>query len=271
MVAEARPGRRARRARALVYPARVPTFADHALFVVLAALFPLRASTFGIRRLKLAPEDERPRVRRSVYRHAIALQWALSLATAALWNASHRDWVQLGLTPRLTGGLIGVAAGFAIVVAVVVRQRRAALASDESLGRLRRRMAALEVMLPHSREELSLFFWLSATAGVCEELLYRGFMIWYLAHWIGLFQAAGVAALVFGVGHLYQGWRGILTTGAAGAFLGAVYILSGSLYAGMVLHALMDAHSGHLLSAAYERERAAKAAAPEPAPAESPA
>jgi membrane protease YdiL (CAAX protease family) len=39
-----------------------------------------------------------------------------------------------------------------------------------------------------------------------------------------------------------------------GAVLAAAYLLSGSIYVGMALHALMDLHSGHLMMRAYERE-----------------
>ncbi len=236
-----------------MYAGVVPTLLDHTLFIVLAVLFPLRASAFGFRRLRLAAEAERPRVRRSVYRQAIVVQWSLSAATLALWLATRREWSALGLVPRLTWGLIGVAAGAAIMIEVIARQRGGALRDDAALARLRERMRALEVMLPHSRDELSLFFALSVTAGVCEELLYRGYMIWYLAHWLGLIPAAALAALIFGAGHAYQGWRGMLTTAAVGAFLAAVYVVSGTLYAGMLLHALMDAHSGQLMQGAYER------------------
>jgi len=247
----------------IVYPAAMPNALDHALFVVLAVLFPLRAGTFGFRRIRLASPDERPRVRLSVYRQAIAIQWALSLAALALWVALRREWVALGLVPRFNWGLAGVLVGALIAAIAIVRQRRQALADDESLERLRRRMERLELMLPHTRQELLLFLRLALTAGVCEELLYRGYLIWYLSHWLSIYPAAALASLLFGIGHAYQGWRGVLTTGFVGAFLAAVYLLTGSLYPGMAFHALMDAHSGHLMQAAYEREQALAAAAPE--------
>jgi membrane protease YdiL (CAAX protease family) len=243
----------------------VLTAYDHALFVVLAVLFPLRASTFGFRRLVRSDPDERPRVRRAVYRHAILLQWTLTLAAFAIWWVRRREWWEIGLVPRLNWGLLGVVAGAIVAGFAVLRQRRQALTDDEALARLRQRMQKLEVMLPHTRDELSRFIWLSITAGICEELLYRGYLIWYLQHWFALIPAAALAALVFGVGHVYQGWRGILTTGFVGAFLAAVYLVTGSLYTGMVLHALMDAHSGHLMQAAYEREMAAGPSGPGPA------
>ena len=233
----------------------MPNALDHALFIVLAVLFPLRAGTFGFRRIQLASADERPRVRLSVYRQAMVIQWGLALAALGLWVANAREWEGIGLVPRFGWGLGGVIAGMLMMGFVVLRQRREALGDDDALARLRGRMSRLELMLPHSREELSLFLKLSLTAGICEELLYRGYLIWYLSHWLPVYPAAALASLLFGIGHVYQGWRGVITTGFVGVFLAAVYLVTGSLYAGMVMHALMDAHSGHLMQAAYERER----------------
>jgi membrane protease YdiL (CAAX protease family) len=238
----------------------MPTVLDHLLFIVLAVLFPLRAGLFGFRRIQLASPEERPRVRRSVYRQAIAIQWTLVLVALVLWVAYRRAWDSIGLVPRFGWGLAGVTVGMIAAGLAVMRQRRHALADDEALASLRERMGRLEPMLPHTREELALFFKLSVTAGICEELLYRGYIIWYLSHWFAIWPAAALSALVFGVGHAYQGWRGVITTGFVGAFLAAVYNLTGSLYSGMVMHALMDAHSGHLLQRAYERESAPGAA-----------
>jgi len=45
----------------------------------------------------------------------------------------------------------------------------------------------------------------------------------------------------------------VLTLGKL-AVLSFFYLVSGSLYAGMIIHALMDAHSGQLMQVAYERE-----------------
>ena len=56
------------------------------------------------------------------------------------------------------------------------------------------------------------------TAGICEELLFRGFLTWYLAHHVGLPVAAAAQVVIFGVAHLYQGFGGIVKTGFAGAF-----------------------------------------------------
>src|SRR5262245_4792014 len=120
--------------------ARMPTLIDHILFVTLAVLFPLRASTFGFRRLMLTSEEERPRVRVSVYRQAMLIQWALALATLALWAGRRREWEALGLVPRFGWGLVGVLVGMLVAGIALARQRRQVMEDEDALSRLRVRM-----------------------------------------------------------------------------------------------------------------------------------
>lgn len=232
----------------------MPIALDHLLALVLAVLFPVRAALFGYRRLTAADPADVPRVRLWLYRQGIAIQWSLAAATVALWAWHGRPWQALGVVPRLTWGLLGITVGLAIVVVYVLVQRRQALEDDEALARLRRQMRNLERMMPRSDEELRWFNRLAVTAGVCEELLYRGYLIWYIGHWLALAPAVLVAGIVFGFGHAYQGPRGIALTTLVGFFMSAIYLLSGSLVASMAFHALMDLHAGHVARVAFARE-----------------
>jgi sarcosine oxidase len=226
---------------------------DHAFFLTLVVLFPLRAAFSGIRRLRRASPEELPRVRLAVYREAIAIQWGLVVTLVALWLATGRAWSGIGAVPRPSAGLAVVSALVLLAVVIMIRQRRLALRDDEALAGVRAQMAHLEVMLPHDRRELGWFYRLSLTAGICEELLYRGYIIWYLGAWLPPVGAALAASVIFGFGHAYQGRRGVITTGIFGGVLAAVYLVSGSLLLPIVMHALIDAHSGHLAFHAFER------------------
>ena len=233
---------------------------DHLLFVVLAVAFPVRAAVFGLRPLQRASEADLPRVKLAVYRRAIALQWTAVALVVALWLVTHRSWGPLGVVPRLSGGLLGVVAGLAVFVAVLLRQGLLRPADEDALEHLRQRTRHLERMLPTTLRERSWFFALAGTAGVCEEVLYRGYLIWYLVAWAwpyaphqSFLVAAIASSLLFGAGHAYQGMRGVLLTAAVGGFLAAVYWITRSLFAGMLIHALMDLHAGYLSHLAYRR------------------
>lgn len=104
----------------------------------------------------------------------------------------------------------------------------------------------IRYMLPVSRDERTWWVLLSVTAGVCEELLYRGFLLQFLhGHLAGgpamsLTLAWLLSSLAFGVAHIYQGVRGVVETTIAGLVFGLVAILSGNLALPILLHCLID-------------------------------
>jgi membrane protease YdiL (CAAX protease family) len=222
----------------------MPGPADHFLVALLVLLLPPRAYV-SFRELRLASAELQPRLRQRTYIAAALSQWILCALLALYWARMRRPWAGLGVFPVLSPGAIGVTAGLAIVLAVMIVRWRAG-GREAAIERARERLSFAEPMMPHTPGELALFRALSITAGVCEELLFRGFLIWYLGHYTGVIQAALLSSLAFGIGHAYQGPRGIGVTAMLGVFLSAVYLLSGSLLLPMLIHALMDLYAGWL-------------------------
>ena len=95
---------------------------------------------------------------------------------------------------------------------------------------------------------------LSLTAGVCEEVLYRGYLMWYSMMWLPKEAAVLASAVVFGAAHFYLGWGvGVLRATVVGAVFGAAYLLTGTLWVPIALHAIVDITSGLTGSAAFEQ------------------
>jgi membrane protease YdiL (CAAX protease family) len=218
--------------------------ADHFLVALLVLLLPPRAWV-SFRALRRASPEQQPRLRRRIYIAAGTSQWILCALLVFYWARMHRQWTALGVVPVISPGAIGVLIGIAIVAGVMVAGARRGDPAA-ALEHARHRLQPLESMLPHTRSELALFRGLSVTAGVCEELLFRGFLIWYFGNYTGLIQAALLSSLAFGIGHAYQGPRGIALTALVGTFMSAVYLLTGSLLLPMLIHAAMDLHVGSL-------------------------
>jgi membrane protease YdiL (CAAX protease family) len=112
------------------------------------------------------------------------------------------------------------------------------------LDRLRRQVVSVAELMPHTEQEYRWFKILSVTAGICEELVFRGFMIWYLAHWMPMWLAALVGGVVFGLAHWYQGTAGVIKTGITGIIMGALYVATGSLLWPAIVHAAIDIQGG---------------------------
>jgi membrane protease YdiL (CAAX protease family) len=80
---------------------------------------------------------------------------------------------------------------------------------------------------------------ISLAAGVGEEMLFRGVFQGALCRWLGTAGGCGAASVLFGLLHpITPGY--ILLATLLGAYLGAVWILSGNLLTVMIAHGLYD-------------------------------
>ena len=105
--------------------------------------------------------------------------------------------------------------------------------------------------LPTKKSELPEYILLCFSAGVFEEIVYRGYLVtycWYLfAGSIYQQQLAIVLpAFAFAIAHFYQGAKAVLKIFVLAVFFGYIFIYSGSLLLVMVLHFLVDAIGGLL-------------------------
>jgi membrane protease YdiL (CAAX protease family) len=139
-----------------------------------------------------------------------------------------------------------VVAGVLVVMVAalgIVSKSQAKKANPEQL---RKATSGFSRLLPLTSAERTVWVPLSFTAGMCEEFLYRGWLLQLLGAafgsvWIGLI----LSSIVFGFAHSYQGRKGIIGTGVMGIIFGGVFVLSRSLLPGQLLHAFMDLKNGY--------------------------
>lgn len=102
---------------------------------------------------------------------------------------------------------------------------------------------ALAYFFPATWTERRWWVFLCITAGVCEETLYRGFLLHYLHAFpwtLNLTLALLISSVIFGLAHLYGGIGGVIGSAIAGVIFGLLFILTGSLLLPMILHATLD-------------------------------
>jgi membrane protease YdiL (CAAX protease family) len=80
---------------------------------------------------------------------------------------------------------------------------------------------------------------ISISAGVGEEMLFRGVFQAALSHWFGIRWGLALSSVLFGLLHPIS-ITYIVIAGVLGAYLGAIWIWNGNLLAVMVTHALYD-------------------------------
>jgi membrane protease YdiL (CAAX protease family) len=80
---------------------------------------------------------------------------------------------------------------------------------------------------------------MSAMAGVCEEVFFRGFLQGAVTARAGIWAGLGLASLAFGLAHaislVYAIYAGVM-----GALFGVSYLLAGNLLVPVVAHAVFD-------------------------------
>jgi membrane protease YdiL (CAAX protease family) len=216
---------------------------DLLLLAVLAIGLPIEGR-HAFHRLVAAVRAGRPHAKVRAYRATILIQWSLVIALVTGWTLSQRSWAALGLSAGSAGGALVGVIGVGVVAAFVVMQQEsvAALSADRR-DRARAGLGDVLQLLPSRPDERRWFNATAVTAGICEELLYRGFLMWYLAP-LGNWGAMLTSSAMFGFAHFYQGWRGILKTTAIGVVLAGVYLVTGTLWAPMIIHALLDLSAG---------------------------
>lgn len=200
--------------------------------------------------------------RMRLYVGSLAQLWLLFVLLFAFWWLLARPPGALGFTvpsgARLWWGLLLVAAATLGLLRYWSLVRRA---SAEDRRRYRRQIAELGHMMPRNAREYGVFALLSLTAGIVEETLFRGYLLWYLDAFMPLWTAVLFSSFVFGLAHSYQGLIGIAKTGALGLALALLYLLSGSLWLAILAHAMVDLLQGATMLELYRDEQPHSAAA----------
>lgn len=98
-------------------------------------------------------------------------------------------------------------------------------------------------LMPRTRrEKLLAVVLLAPTAALCEEFIYRGYLLHQLlALGISVRWAWAGSSAAFGMAHAYQGWNGMARAALLGGLLALPVIRLGSLYPSIAAHFLIDA------------------------------
>jgi uncharacterized protein len=229
-------------------------FALLALFLVVAVLLVVRAAhrdRHDYRRFKrLKTTRERQVVFAKWLRESFLIFGGLAVALLlASWNyipAASRSalaWPPLAWLHAHLGGDFGIGLGVGLAIAglvvlvlpvILLRRQLSEVPAIGDIGSL----------LPRTRGEVKYGVGLSLNAGVVEELLFR------LGMPALLFGITGngalsflIASLLFGLLHIYQKVWGVLGATVLGLAFSVLYLLSGSIWVVMLVHALIDLRS----------------------------
>ncbi|MHB1134110.1 MAG: CPBP family glutamic-type intramembrane protease [Chloroflexota bacterium] len=181
----------------------------------------------------------KPALRASYYRRMLLQEWFWVLLVALILGGGEGARRVLGLRPP-------TALGWLIVGAVVLATAISALLLNRLPNarlRLQAQWRRAGALLPATPGERWLFAAVALSAGICEEIVFRGYLWYYFALLLNgqsAWLSPALACLIFGLVHAYQGRLVVLQTTLVGVLMFVLYWLSGSLLPAILLHVVID-------------------------------
>jgi membrane protease YdiL (CAAX protease family) len=217
------------------------TAAQHILAFLVVAAYPLW-DLFDTRDLK---SGANPAARLTYYKKTLVLEWLGAIVAFAVMGPRMfriaTPMPHVGqMHPPIARAMAWALAAAIAFLALSPHVR--ALSNEKVLRILLRQYARLSFFTPKSAPEFRWFAALSVTAGICEETIYRGFLIYYFGvspwRW-GILAALAISSISFATAHLYLGAHAVSTL-VGGFIFALLFLLTGSLLVPMIVHAAAD-------------------------------
>jgi len=217
---------------------------DHVFVLLLVLVQPIHGAMayrrfLGRIRAGLVPN----RVR--LYAEIMVIEWMALAVLLLAWSTLSRPVADLGLVvPQGIGFWTGVVVVLLLAAVLYRSWRKAGAMAEADKARQRALLGDLVQFLPTTDRHFRYFTGLSVTAGIVEEVVYRGFLLWYLTLYTPLWAAVVLSSAAFGLGHSYQGVAGVIKTLVVGAAFAIMYVATGSVWLPIVAHIVVDLLQG---------------------------
>lgn len=221
----------------------IPTLTDHLLVLVLGLVLPFFSGIRGSEQMRHVYFDERTR-RRFFISNSLVL-WLLALVVMGVWYWNERPWPLMGF--RLVRNQWSTWISSAVLIGFFLFEMYRSYASESSLRKTFDQWESNVPFLPEHARELPAYIVLCISAAVCEEIMYRGFMVTYFINpmkdgfpWIAVF----FPAVLFSLAHFYQGYEAMGKIFLLSILFSLVFIFSGSLIIVIIVHFFIDLIGG---------------------------
>jgi len=203
-----------------------------------------------------------PAKRLAVYRSIMYYLWAPTLVLGGLIYGGELSLQDIGLQWHWNlGSQIGLVA-LALIAGYILIATKQVREDTKKHPEMRKQFEFVAWLMPTTKKESQYFIWgVSITAGVCEELLFRGYLMNFLSQYLPVYGAVLLSSLAFGLPHIYQGPLHVIRTAVMGLVMALVYLATDSIFIPIVLHALLDIYGGILAYIVFSKDSSEPAAA----------
>ncbi len=174
-------------------------------------------------------------------------QWIITLVVVILWVVQGNTLGTMGLQMPNWDRALETSVVMAIFWIAYAWNTWRQIGTPKALEETRIQWRTKTPFMPDNSLEFRWFIGVAFTAGICEEIIFRGFLMTYLqalSYGSPKIQSIVVSAAVFAVLHLYQGRIAALKIFAFALLFGGLYVLTNSLLLSIFIHVLVDLISG---------------------------
>lgn len=167
-----------------------------------------------------------------------------ALLVLSSWNMGDKPWQVLGFVlPMINPTVI-----WSTIILVFFYLADSFL-SLKSVKHNQDNFQHMSLIVPLNWKEYFPYVFLAFAAGICEEIIYRGFLIPYILHYLPVSEFSYIIALIipgiiFAISHFYQGTWSVLKIFLISILFGLIFFHSGSLLIVVIIHIMIDLMSG---------------------------
>ena len=152
--------------------------------------------------------------------------WVVVLVLIIIPLSHPLEWIGL-VFPNIWGWVILAVLLLGVGISIIFLRR-----NPRALEAMQRSILTPSILRPSTPHERKWFLVVAITAGICEELLYRGFLTRYLSIYFpsfGFLLISILSGIIYGFSRAYQGLKGVLKTSLTGFVYAIFFYISGNL------------------------------------------
>lgn len=209
------------------------------LVILVGFIVPIYSMISGGENIRKAL-SESPELKKSMYVQSVIFQWIMVglILLSLFYNGDELSSIGLGFLdqPFLIAGLFG---GSFLSLWIFANFDIPTL----NLEKFRQRYKDVMFLIPTNQKEHNWAVVLSFTAGICEEIIFRGFTFWQLTQFLPIIPSILIVNLLFALSHFATKMKNMLLAFTFGIFWSITFIWTGSLWLAMLMHIIIDLYS----------------------------
>lgn len=228
-----------------------PAFADYLLVLIFGILLPFISGVQSAAAFKEMTTSFDTATKRRFYLGNSLFLFIIAFVIMIVWRLYERPFSALGFTSPSAIGKTTPWWMIGLFVALYAMDSIHSFFDKTELAKTKNRLEEQTPFMPTQLKDLPAYFIMCISAGVFEEIVFRGYLISFFRYLFAGIPAAAAwslitPAVIFSLAHYYQGPKTVFKILVLSLLFGMIFWHSGSLYAVIIIHFVVDLASGFI-------------------------